>query len=363
MVDITPHVSGSEVTLDYAITPVPSNNTGMGSGNYVVNMDLFEFAPATFALDAEVANIIRPSTTDQFRRDNPICYDPVVVLRNAGTDVLTSVTFTYGVSGGAQRTHQWTGSLGGMQSATVTLPVDDDEFWNGDDEGRFIVEVSAPNGAADQHAANDRYSVDFALPNMYDYIFVLDYRTNNRPQENSVVVRDIQGGIVFQRASHTANTSYRDTLDLPAGCYTLEVLDTGNDGLSYWADTQQGSGYFRIRRLNNIIVQNFQAEFGRKIHWAWTYSTSVGLADDHLTFEAKAYPSPGNGLYTLALNGIGGAATIVVSDASGRTVRTERTELYGNDMLEIDLRQQADGMYSIRVITEDHTASMRVMKQ
>jgi hypothetical protein len=363
LVDITPHVAGSDVTLDYAITPVPSNNTGMGAGNYVVNMDLFEYAPAAFTLDAEIVNIERPSSTDQFRRDNPICYDPVVILRNAGSDVLTSVTFTYGVSGGTARTHEWSGSLDGMESTAVTLPVDDDEFWNGDDDHRFTVEVSAPNGGSDQHAANDRYGVEFGLPDVYDYIFVLDYRTNNRPQENTVTVRDMQGDVVFQRGSHTANTSYRDTLDLPAGCYTLEVLDTGNDGLSYWADTQQGSGYFRIRRLSNIIVQNFQAEFGRKIHWAWTYSTSVGIEDDNDTFETNAYPSPGNGLYTIALNGMSGYATIVVSDASGRTVLQERSELYGSDLMELDLRDQADGIYGIRVITEDHTASMRVIKQ
>ena len=91
----------------------------------------------------------------------------------------------------------------------------------------FTVTVSAPNGAADQHAANDQLPWHFDLPVVYNYIFVLDYRTNNRPQENTVTVRDIQGASSSNALRTRANTQYRDTLDLPPGCYTLR-------GSGYW---------------------------------------------------------------------------------------------------------------------------------
>ncbi|MBK9534942.1 MAG: hypothetical protein IPO10_07185 [Flavobacteriales bacterium] len=68
-------------------------------------MDLLEFSAPSFALDAEILDVQRPSDADYRRRDNPICYDPLVELRNAGGTDLTEVTFTYSVSGGTPLTY------------------------------------------------------------------------------------------------------------------------------------------------------------------------------------------------------------------------------------------------------------------
>lgn len=362
-VNLTPHVSGTSATLDYSITPVPSNNLGMGGGVYVVNMDLFEFGAPAHQLDAEIVEVKRPSTADYRRRDNPICYDPVITLRNAGAADLTSVTFTIGVSGGTMLNHTWTGLLKHMEQTDVIVPISGGAFWAGDDEHQFTATVSAPNGGTDQHAANDSYRTTFELPVVYAENFILHYRTNNRPEENTVTIRDINGNVVFNRSVHTANTEYRDTLELWDGCYTLEVLDEGNDGLAYWADPAAGDGLFRFLRLSGTVLKTFQDEFGRKIHWPFTIGAMVGIPETEANITFHAFPNPSAGRFTLNVDGMQGDAILVVFDAAGHSVEDRTVQLYGQDRLELDLEQQPDGLYLVRLTSDASSSTLLLMKQ
>jgi len=362
-VELTPFVSGNTVALDYDITPVPAGNLGMGGGNYVMNMDLFEYATATFTLDAEILEVERPSKADYFRRDNPICFDPLVVLRNAGSQDLTSVTFTYAVSGGPALTHTWNGLLKHMESTKVALPVNATSFWVGDDDHVFTVTASAPNGGADQHAANDSYHTAFNLPIVYAHAVVLHYKTNNRPSENNVTIRDITGAVIFSRGTHTANTQYIDTLHLDEGCYTFEMLDTGNDGLSYWADTPAGTGYCRLKKPNGVIVKSFQAEFGRSLHWPFTVGYAVGLEEPEDAMALGVFPNPSSGHFTLDLTGVHGPASMIIMDATGKVIERRTLGSYGPVRMELDLTTQADGLYLVRIACGDRAATLRLMKE
>lgn len=362
-VELTSFVSGNTVTLDYDITPVPVSNQSMGGGNYVMNMDLFEYAAPSFAIDAEILEVERPSKADYYRRDNPICFDPLVVLRNAGGQDLTSVTFTYSVSGGTPLTYTWTGSLKHMQTAEVVLPVSSAGFWVGDAEHIFTATVSAPNGAADQHAANDSYRTSFDLPVVYNHDVILHYKTNYRPSENSVSVKDVTGAVIFSRSSHAANTQYIDTLHLADGCYTFEMLDTGNDGLSYWADTDAGTGYCRLKKPNGVFVKNFLPEFGRSLHWSFTVGYAVGLEEPEAAVVLGAYPNPTTGNFTLTVGGILGDVRLDVFDASGRLVMHRDVELYGNDRIHIDLSNEADGLYQVSLSTGTQRTLVRIVKE
>ncbi|MBL7964371.1 MAG: T9SS type A sorting domain-containing protein [Flavobacteriales bacterium] len=363
--DLTPYISGSSTTIDYAITPVPANNTGMGGGNYVVNMDLFEFSAAAHTLDAEVYHVKRPTNEAYLNRENPICTEPIVVLRNAGSQVLTSVTFTYGVSGGPQESHTWNGSLKHMEMAEVVLPVANGWFWMGDGANTFTVTVSAPNGGADQYAANNSYTTRYAPPVVYANGLILNYKTNNRPFQNSAVIRDMYGTAVYQKNWSTlaAQTTYSDTVPLTPGCYTFELLDTGNDGLSYWADAGQGSGFFRLRNSTGSILKTFQAEFGRKHHWAFTIGDIVGVEEVMEHAGLSVWPNPGQGLYTLQTEGFAGRIHVLVMDVQGRVVQQRELELPGSGRFTLDLNGLGDGIYLVRLTDDASQAMVRVVKE
>ncbi|MBL7980333.1 MAG: T9SS type A sorting domain-containing protein [Flavobacteriales bacterium] len=355
-------VAGGTATLDYGITPVPANNQGMGGGNYVINMDLMEYSAPSHQLDAEIVEVKRPSTTDMYRRDNPICYAPLIILRNAGSTDLTNVTFSYGVSGGQNVSYTWNGLLRHMEQVSVELPVPDAAYWMGDDDRLFTVAITAANGQPDDHAANDNYRTNFQLPVVYNHRVVLHYKTNNRPNETSVAVRDIQGNAVFSRNSHAANTQYIDTLDLNEGCYTFEMIDSGNDGLSYWADSGAGSGYCRLKKPNGVIVKNFEAEFGRTIHWPFTHTAVVGLEEHEVRAQLHAFPNPTTGTVTLEVTEVHGPARLEIIDGRGRIVHERNVELHGKDRLNVDLSDLMDGIYHVRVVGKDQLAMVRLMK-
>lgn len=354
---------GGTATLDYRITPVPANNQGMGGGNYVINMDLLEFGAPAHTLDAEIMEVQRPSTTDVHRRNNPLCHDPLVVLRNAGAQDLTSVTFTYGVVGGTPMTWTWNGLLKHMERTEVVLPVDGAGFWVGATPSVFNVSVSAPNGGADGNPVNDSYRTAFELPAVYPETIVVNYKTNNFPGENSLSIRDVYGSVIFERSNHAANTIYNDTLTLFAGCYTVEFLDTGNDGLSYWADPGAGSGYFRLRRTTGSILKSFDPEFGRSITWSFTSGALVGVEELVPAAELEAWPNPTNGEVTIAVQGILGDALIEVLDMRGTLVQRQQRALHGGDRFTLDLAGAADGLYEVRITGADRQAQLRVVKQ
>lgn len=363
--DITPLVGGSNATLDYQITPVPANNLGMGGGNYVVNMDLYEFGPATHSLDAEIYEVKRPTNWEYRGRENPICYEPVVTLRNAGATELTGVTFTYSVSGGPVETHAWTGTLKHMESTDVTLPVPTGAFWIGDGQNLFSATVNAPNGGVDQYADNDSHTAHFELPVIYDDPVKVYYKTNNRPWENEVVIKDLNGAVIYQKdwGTLTGNTTYTDTLHLTPGCYTLEMLDTENDGLSYWADPGAGSGFLRLRKWSGGVLKNFLSEFGRGLHWSFTLSDLVGVGENNDALVFSIAPNPGTGAFLLHTEGIEGLATIEVFNAAGARVLGTTAELTGSTRTVLDLSDMESGLYLVRMECEGRTAMRRVARE
>ncbi|MCB9169406.1 MAG: hypothetical protein H6597_05910 [Flavobacteriales bacterium] len=350
--DVTPYVSNGMVNLDYRISPVPANNPGMGGGNYVTNVDLFEYGPAAHALDAEIYNVVRPSDVGYQARVNPMCFDPVVVLRNAGGTDLTSATFTYGISGGPQQTYTWTGDLKHMATAEVTLPIPDGSFWLGDADQLFTVIVSAPNGGADEYADNDSYTTHFELPVTYTDNFIVYFKTNNRAYENTLTIRDVYGNAVYSRSALDNNTTYADTLSLFDGCYEFEVTDSGNDGFSYWADPGQGSGFLRFKRLTGSTLKSFQTEFGRDLKWAFTLNGFVGIEEAAPTATMGLVPNPTTGSCVLSTTGIQGPATLQVIDVEGRMLLQHPVEMHGEDRTELDLGGMANGLYTIRLIGE-----------
>ncbi|MCB0758369.1 MAG: hypothetical protein KDC01_07910, partial [Flavobacteriales bacterium] len=81
---------------------------------------------------------------------------PQVTLLNNGDNNLTSVQITYGLSGGASHTYNWTGNLAYGASSTFTLPTVAAEAGLGQ---TLTVSTSLPNGMADGLPANDSQGV------------------------------------------------------------------------------------------------------------------------------------------------------------------------------------------------------------
>ncbi|MBX2983906.1 MAG: T9SS type A sorting domain-containing protein [Flavobacteriales bacterium] len=166
---------------------------------------------------------------------------PQVTLLNNGDNDLTSVQITYGLSGGASHTYNWTGNLTYGASTTFTLPTVAAEAGLGQ---TLTVATSLPNGVADGLPANDSQSV--ALDVGGEGV-VVNIMTDNDPSQLTWVIYDefyipaAQGGPYAQ-----ANTliSENHCLSIDNGnCFMFQITDGFGDGLC----CANGNGYWELR--------------------------------------------------------------------------------------------------------------------
>ncbi|MBI1288086.1 MAG: T9SS type A sorting domain-containing protein [Flavobacteriales bacterium] len=358
---LTDLISGNSVNLDYDITPVPSNNPGMAGGNYIIAMQLFQYGAAKHTLDAEVYEVLSPTDWEYRSRTNPYCDDAKIVIRNAGATTLTSLTITYMVEGGQPQTYDWTGNLAFMETEEVTLPIDDATFWQGANTWKFIATVSAPNGGTDQYAGNDSYTSSFEMPPVYEGNFIVRYKTNNYPYENYWEIRDINGSVVASRTTADANTLYNDTMNLAPGCYTFYLYDSEDDGLSYWAWPNQGSGYCRLKANGGGYLKYFQAEFGGQITHGFSVGVLASVNEIESEHNIEVYPNPNTGQFTLEMAGLTGEYRIQVINTLGQVVSTKFADMNGFYETQFNLNSEENGLYFVRIVGDGVNETRRVV--
>jgi hypothetical protein len=362
-IELSSFVSGGEtVTLDYNIDDYTWNGNG-SVPYYDIQTQLVTYGAPNFLLDAEVYDVIQPSQNKMHARWNPICSNPLIVIRNNGTETLTSLKITYGVEGNTLSEFNWTGNLPFLDTALVRLgPFFAPENGN---SNHFTVQVSEPNGGNDQNPQNDAVSTLAGFPPQYTSYVYFELKTNNNSHENDYFLYDAGGNIILSRTTASDNTTYKDTMVLADGCYTLRVTDTGEDGLNFWANPGQGSGYFRIRNAEtNAIIKSFGTDFGGEIYWQFTVGYFVDA--EELPQVAKpqltVYPNPTDGEVwaDLLLPELSGAE-ITITDLAGRKVFSQQANSFLSRGFIFDLRDQPAGIYILQIRLEEEVLTKKIL--
>lgn len=351
---VTPDVP---FTVDYDITYDPD-------GNYRFEGQIVAYGPPNMAYDVEISQILAPSDDKLESRWNPICESPQVRIRNNGSVPLTSCVFTYSVSGGAVSTYEWTGELGFLESSVVELPYDDPALWEGDDDEAllFQVEVNSPNGMVDEEFRNNIASSRFhrvptwAYPELDDNRIIVWTKTNSVPWETNVELLDSEGNVVWERGYPAANTTYRDTLPLNQGCYRFTINDLGDDGQSFWANSD-GSGYTRIKKVAGGNFINFEPDFGKSISQAFFFQTNLVTVEEEMPEAERTlsvFPNPSDGIYQVKLTGFNPTERIQwrCYDAMGREVAEGSWRAPGARVA-LDLRSLPAGTYALICFDEE----------
>jgi hypothetical protein len=227
--------------------------------------------------------------------------------------------------------------------------------------GEFEVEVKNPNGQEDEYALNNKMSNPFIGTDVLPNKFVVNFRTNNRPDENGWYIFDTQGNVVVSKTSFAANTEYRDTVDLSNGCYQLVLEDSDGDGISWWANND-GAGFFRIRRADaGSFLKTFGADFGASIVFNFTVGGALSISETEKLPSMDLFPNPANTLITLSTNAtLLGKGNIQVLDINGRLLIEQQNEMFtGNQAHTLDVSNLAQGTYFIRLMVNEHIISKR----
>lgn len=354
--ELTPYVDpGETVTLDYAAEDYTWNGEG-SVPYYQTEVQLITYGAPNFSQDAELDKILSPSDDDMWSRQNPICSNPVVRIRNTGADTLTSLDIQYGISGYDEITYHWTGSLAFMETEDVTLP----SFPWTPDAAKFEVTISQPNGGADAYSYNNHIESSITVPVSYPADLIIEFRTNNKPSQDDLYLTDASGNIVFQQTTFLANTTYKDTVHLSDGCYDLLLTDAGGDGISFWANSD-GSGYFRIKDINGLILKTFNPDFGSRAEQQFTvgYYTDIQQVFDTKP-EVQVYPNPADAEVFLDIK-LPARTDINVSliNITGLLIYQKSLTHVQHDMLHVDLSAYPPGIY----IAEIRTPAQTIVKK
>ncbi len=355
--EITDLVSGGQFDIDYGVT------SGSGDSRYIVNCQLVSYGNPNHSLDAEIVEIQRPSKRVEFSRVNPVCYHPTVVIRNTGSTPLTSLSIEYGVSGGTPVTYNWTGNLDFNEKETVELPLQDAGFWLGDDNHIFTATISNPNGGGDEYANNNSQNSKFEMPDMYSEPFIIFLRTNNYAYQNSYTVKDFNGNIIYTKSNLSNSSTYRDTMDLAPGCYTLEMQDSGNDGLDFWANSSQGTGYLRLfRESNGSLIKNFENDFGKEFRYSFVIDNFTYIQDQGKSIKFNVYPNPTTGKVYVDVDLHNSSDLIVeITDVTGRVISKKTINDMFNNTLFFNLENESKGIYFCKIRSQELTQTKKII--
>ena len=357
--DLTPHITpGSTVTLDYfcASPPFPA-----GDYRYLVAHQLVSYGGPNHALDAAIVDVKSPSTKAAYSRKNPICNSPVIVVRNTGSTVINDLEIHYWVNNAAvKQIFTWAGTLNFMDTVSIELPKQN--LWLYDVQptnNNFKAEIVKVNFANDQYVHNNTYTSPFVIPETIPSLFSVEFRTNNLPASNTYRIYDENGNVVGQSNFTAANTTYLDNYELN-GCYTMVVDDSGHDGLSWWANTGQGSGFVRLKNASAQIIKTFNADFGGGFQFSFTTDSPLSIEKQgSLSASINVYPNPARERFVVEGNLDGAEMRLV--DVLGREVEVPSTT--SNDKTEFNTSNLKAGLYFIQITKGEDKAVKKIVVQ
>ncbi|MBK6520927.1 MAG: T9SS type A sorting domain-containing protein [Sphingobacteriaceae bacterium] len=345
---VTPYVTpGSTVTLDYNCS-----NPSVASGDYRYQEahQLVTYGGANFSLDASILDVKEPSNKISYIRQNAMCSNPKLVVQNTGSTSISSIEFNYWLNNSATpQTYTWTGTLAFLDTVTIKLPIGG--LWLSalqPTNNIFYAEIKKVNNVVDDYVFNNKYQSPFNKADQLPDNFKVEFKSNNYASHNTYKIYDDNGNVVASRTGTTAVTIYEDPYVL-TGCYRLVLTDAGMDGLNWWANSAQGTGYLRFKDAAGNILKTLQSDFGAYIEYSFTTFPTTSVIEQSNGTYVNIFPNSAH--HNFVMNGSGlefsevKVMTVLGSVVSSHKIGNETTFNY-------DSSQLSAGVYFV-VITKD----------
>lgn len=370
--ELTSYVTpGDTVMIDYDISDVPSNDLGQAGGNFITAIDLVSYSAPNFQHDAAILDILNPNSYEYYRKWNPTCSNPRVILQNNGALPLTSCKIRIWVSYGNFVDYNWTGNLGFLQKEIVEIPIADQNFWFGANPANgFYARVIEIDGSAslDEYPNNNEFKTKYVAPEVINGPFLIWMTANNKASENQWRLTDNNGNIIFQRTALTNNADYKDTFNLAPGCYSVILEDSDNDGIGFWYSAQvegETTGGFRVKKVGGSMMEIFPADFGSYHRYDFSVGFALGLEEEVIDNQLMVFPNPATEQVRVELVGnVGNNASIQVIDMNGRIVKQQSVQnlnqTYAADFRINDLQ---NGYYLVKVSGDNGSETTPFVKQ
>ncbi len=259
---------------------------------------------------------------------------PVVNIQNTGQNTITSLDINYSVNGGANATYTWTGELTSLQNANVTLP-----GIAYTPQGTNTVSIAIAN---DDDNTNNTASTTFSEAVQASGTSYMSFRTDAYGSEARYNVKDADGNTIYQGGPFPNNTTIEKTFDLPADCYTFNVIDTYGDG----------GGPVSLTDANGLVIYSTTGNYGAGA--STNFGSDGVLGVDSNDVQAIAiYPNPAN--TTLNIRNAE-RSNVEVYDMLGKLVLT-RTNIGFDEQL--DVARLQTGTYVIKITQDGYSKTER----
>ena len=261
-----------------------------------------------------------------------------MVLMNTGTETLTSATLTYNINGTSAQQNNWTGSLAQYESETLSIPTF--EAIGGDNT--VTVEVSNPNGFADDNVLNNNSVISFSTFSGETLDLTLAITLDDYGAEITWEVTQLGTGL-YSGGPYSDGTDGEiiiEELCLEEGCYIFTITDSYDDGLC----CDFGFGHWEILNDEGAIIYYSDGEFGgsETVQFC-TDDAPIGIEAVSSDIEGLVYPNPANESLTIEFPTMEG--DFVITDLEGRTIMNAK--LAGETPVTFDVSSWSEGMYLI----------------
>ena len=360
--DITNLVTpGDTVNIDYGL------QTAWGTSNYIVNNQLVTYGEANFNLDAGIVEVLKPNSAYASNiRFNPACTYPEIVVQNTGKDVVYHMNIEYYEEGGSPQTYYWTGWLESTEKDTISLPVDDLTFWL-PSSNVFVAKIIDVNGEEDENTYNNSYRTVFDGVDVFDNSqpVTIECKTNNLGFQTSYVLYNGQGDTVQAWSGLESNTVYSESFDLAQGCYQLLLNDSGGDGLEWWANPNQGSGYMKVKDADGNVLYNFEPDFGSFEIYEFGMGAITSVHLQKQTPFTSVYPNPATDHLTVIVKNSGNNPIKLQLMNSMNSLMMEKSVTTHEDTFRTDLiiGDLPSGIYLLKIESGNFSTVRKIVKK
>jgi hypothetical protein len=334
-------------------------------------MDLISYSAPNFQNDAAIVDILNPNDWEYYRKWNPSCQNPRVIIQNTGALPLTNAKITIWIDVNHPIIFDWVGNLEFLEKEVVEIPVTDYSFWyDYNSNERFTAKITQiqQTWGLDEYPHNDQKFVKFVAPESIKGEFLVWFTTNNKAYENKWKLMDGDGNTLFERTNLANSTQYKDTFNLAPGCYSILLEDSDSDGISFWYSAQQQgetAGNFVVKLAGGPVVEYFEKDFGNFHQYNFTVGFDLGIDDLPEVEEVlNVYPNPNGGLFDVEISGnIDFDARLLIYDIMGREVANEKMNAKSDFAdAKMDLTHLNAGHYIVKVVTKQGVYTKEFIK-
>ena len=274
-------------TINLNMEPFTANNIDQPKEQ--ITSYFFQFAEPNHTNDVAIEEIIAPNNMANYNRYNPTGFNPRIKIRNLGKENLQSLEITYKTVGFKEMTFNWKGNLAFYEAAIITLP---GEILAKSGANTFSVLLSEPNGNEDEWDDDNNLESEFNdIPTLPSKI-VVDFLTNNKPEENSLFIVNSSNDTIFMKSPEMLEpaTNYSDTLELAEDNYYLMLTDSLGDGLEFWFQPEAGYGSLRLKDADGNLIHLFESDNGNGQFYGFRASNSAKVDTTIAHLSVNIFP-------------------------------------------------------------------------